>query len=99
MCSSDLTPVEETPKPKKRRWISDEDADEFDSLRKDLRSHFGKDGDIVQEAGPEYGKPKPKQMDAEVLRMGTRMTYIMMKGGLRSFSDSCEDLRTEGETG
>lgn len=57
-------PVEEAPKPKKRRWISNEDADEFDSLRKDLRSHFGKDGDIVQEAGAEYGKPKPKQMDA-----------------------------------
>lgn len=83
------------PKPKKRKWISDEDADEFDSLRKDLRSHFGKDGDIVQEAGAEYGKPKPKQMDAEVLRMGTRMTYLMMKGGLRSFSDYCEAMKDE----
>lgn len=88
-------PVEDAPKPKKRRWISDEDADEFDSLRKDLRSHFGKDGDIVQEAGAEYGKPKPKQMDAEVLRMGTRMTYLMMKGGLRSFSDYCEAMKDE----
>lgn len=85
----------EAPKPKKRRWISDEDADEFDSLRKDLRSHFGKDGDIVQEAGAEYGKPRPKQMDAEVLRMGTRMTYLMMKGGLRSFSDYCEAMKDE----
>lgn len=85
----------DAPKPKKRRWISDEDADEFDSLRKDLRSHFGKDGDIVQEAGAEYGKPKPKQMDAEVLRMGTRMTYLMMKGGLRSFSDYCEAMKDE----
>lgn len=93
--SDHATPVEETPKPKKRRWISDEDADEFDSLRKDLRSHFGKDGDIVQEAGAEYGKPKPKQMDAEVLRMGTRMTYLMMKGGLRSFSDYCEAMKDE----
>lgn len=83
------------PKPKKRKWIIDEDADEFDSLRKDLRSHFGKDGDIVQEAGAEYGKPKPKQMDAEVLRMGTRMTYLMMKGGLRSFSDYCEAMKDE----
>lgn len=93
--SDHATPVEEAPKPKKRRWISDEDADEFDSLRKDLRSHFGKDGDIVQEAGAEYGKPKPKQMDAEVLRMGTRMTYLMMKGGLRSFSDYCEAMKDE----
>lgn len=83
------------PKPKKRKWISDEDADEFDSLRKDLRSHFGKDGDIVQEAGAEYGKRTPKQMDAEVLRMGTRMTYLMMKGGLRSFSDYCEAMKDE----
>lgn len=89
------TPAQEAPKPKKRRWISDEDADEFDSLRKDLRNHFGKDGDIVQEAGVEYGKPKPKQMDAEVLRMGTRMTYLMMKGGLRSFSDYCEAMKDE----
>lgn len=89
------TPAQEAPKPKKRRWISDEDADEFDSLRKDLRNHFGKDGDIVQEAGAEYGKPKPKQMDAEVLRMGTRMTYLMMKGGLRSFSDYCEAMKDE----
>ena len=93
--SDHASPVEETPKPKKRRWISDEDADEFDSLRKDLRNHFGKDGDIVQEAGAEYGKPKPKQMDAEVLRMGTRMTYLMMKGGLRSFSDYCEAMKDE----
>lgn len=93
--SDHATPVEETPKPKKRRWISDEDADEFDSLRKDLRNHFGKDGDIMQEAGAEYGKPKPKQMDAEVLRMGTRMTYLMMKGGLRSFSDYCEAMKDE----
>lgn len=93
--SDHAKPVEEAPKPKKRRWISDEDADEFDSLRKDLRSHFGKDGDIVQEAGAEYGKPKPKQMDAEVLRMGTRMTYLMMKGGLRSFSDYCEAMKDE----
>lgn len=92
--SDHAAPVGE-PKPKKRKWISDEDADEFDSLRKDLRSHFGKDGDIVQEAGPEYGKPKPKQMDAEVLRMGTRMTYLMMKGGLRTFSDYCEAMKDE----
>lgn len=89
------TPAQEAPKPKKRRWISDEDADEFDSLRKDLRNHFGKDGDIVQEAGADYGKPKPKQMDAEVLRMGTRMTYLMMKGGLRSFADYCEAMKDE----
>lgn len=93
--SDHAKPVDETPKPKKRRWISDEDADEFDSLRKDLRNHFGKDGDIVQEAGADYGKPKPKQMDAEVLRMGTRMTYLMMKGGLRSFSDYCEAMKDE----
>lgn len=92
--SDHAAPVGE-PKLKKRKWISDEDADEFDSLRKDLRSHFGKDGDIVQEAGAEYGKPKPKQMDAEVLRMGTRMTYLMMKGGLRSFSDYCEAMKDE----
>lgn len=92
--SDHAAPVAE-PKPKKRKWISDEDADEFDSLRKDLRSHFGKDGDIVQEAGTEYGKPRPKQMDAEVLRMGTRMTYLMMKGGLRSFFDYCEAMKDE----
>lgn len=90
--SDHAEPVEAS-KPKKRRWISDEDADEFDSLRKDLRNHFGKDFDIVQEAGAEYGKPK--QMDAEVLRMGTRMTYLMMKGGLRSFSDYCEAMKDE----
>lgn len=93
--SDHAKPAQEAPKPKKRRWISDEDADEFDSLRKDLRNHFGKDGDIVQEAGADYGKPKPKQMDAEVLRMGTRMTYLMMKGGLRSFSDYCEAMKDE----
>lgn len=93
--SDHAKPAQEAPKPKKRRWISDEDADEFDSLRKDLRNHFGKDGDIVQEAGADYGKPKPKQMDAEVLRMGTRMTYLIMKGGLRSFSDYCEAMKDE----
>lgn len=92
---SDHAKPVEAPKPKKRRWISDEDADEFNSLRNDLRSHFGKDGDFVQEAGAEYGKPKPKQMDAEVLRMGTRMTYLMMKGGLRSFADYCEAMKDE----
>lgn len=90
-----IIPVDEAPKQKKRRWISDEDADEFDSLRKDLRNHFGKDGDMVQEAGAAYGNPQPKQMDAEVLRMGTRMTYLMMKGGLRSFSDYCEAMKDE----
>lgn len=92
--SKPAEPTEQS-KPKKRRWISDEDADEFNSLRNDLRKHFGKDGDIVQEAGAEYGKLKPKQMDAEVLRMGTRMTYLMMKGGLRSFSDYCEAMKDE----
>lgn len=92
--SDHAAPVGES-KLKKRKWISDEDADEFDSLRKDLRSHFGKDGDIVQEAGADYGKPKSKQMDAEVLRMGTRMTYLMMKGGLRSFYNYCEAMKDE----
>ena len=90
-----IIPVDEAPKQKKRRWISDEDADEFDSLRKDLRNHFGKGDDIVQESAEGYGKPQPKQMDAEVLRMGTRMTYLMMKGGLRSFSDYCEAMKDE----
>lgn len=85
----------EQPKPKKRRWISDEDADEFNSLRNDLRNHFGKGDDIVQESAEGYGKPQPKQMDAEVLRMGTRMTYLMMKGGLRSFADYCEAMKDE----
>ncbi len=93
--SDHAKPVEDAPKPKKRRWISDEDADEFDSLRKDLRSHFGKGDDIVQEGAEGYGKPQPKQMDAEVLRMGTRMTYLMMKGGLRSFADYCEAMKDE----
>ena len=92
--SDHAEPVEQ-PKPKKRRWISDEDAAEFDSLRNDLRNHFGKGDDIVQEATEAYGKPQPKQMDAEVLRMGTRMTYLMMKGGLRSFSDYCEAMKDE----
>ena len=90
-----IIPVDEAPKQKKRRWISDEDADEFDSLRKDLRNHFGKGDDIVQESAEGYGKPQPKQMDAEVLRMGTRMTYLMMKGGLRSFADYCEAMKDE----
>ena len=82
-------------KPKKRRWISDNDAAEFDNLRDELRNHFGKGGDIAEDEAPVYGKPKPKQMDAEVLRMGTRMTYLMMKGGLRSFSDYCEAMKDE----
>lgn len=92
---SDHAEPVEAPKSKKRRWISDEDANEFDSLRNDLRKHFGKDGDMVQEAGDGYGKPQPRQMDAEVLRMGTHMTYLMMKGGLRSFSDYCEAMKDE----
>ncbi len=92
---SDHAEPVESPKPKKRRWISDEDADEFNSLRNDLRNHFGKGDDIVQEASEGYGKPQPKQMDAEVLRMGTRMTYLMMKGGLRSFADYCEAMKDE----
>ena len=87
-------PAEEQ-KPKKRRWISDDDAAEFDNLRDELRNHFGKGGDIAEDEAPVYGKPKPKQMDAEVLRMGTRMTYLMMKGGLRSFSDYCEAMKDE----
>ena len=92
--SDHAEPVEQ-PKPKKRRWISDEDADEFNSLRDNLRNHFGKGDDIVQESAEGYGKPQPKQMDAEVLRMGTRMTYLMMKGGLRSFADYCEAMIDE----
>lgn len=92
--SGHAEPVEQ-PKPKKRRWISDEDADEFNSLRNDLRNHFGKGDDIVKEGAESYGKPQPKQMDAEVLRMGTRMTYLMMKGGLRSFADYCEAMKDE----
>jgi N12 class adenine-specific DNA methylase len=85
----------EPPKPKKRRWISDEDAAEFDDLRNNLRSHLGSDDTIAQEEAASYGKPQPKQMDAEVLRMGTRMTYLMMKGGLRKFSDYAEAMIDE----
>lgn len=92
--SDRVEPIEQ-PKPKKRKWISDEDAAEFDSLRDNLRNHFGKSGDMVQEAAAGYGQPQPKQMDAEVLRMGTRMTYLMMKGGLRSFSDYCKAMKDE----
>lgn len=92
--SDRVEPIEQ-PKPKKRKWISDDDAAEFDSLRDNLRNHFGKSGDIVQEEAIGYGQPQPKQMDAEVLRMGTRMTYLMMKGGLRSFSDYCEAMKDE----
>lgn len=89
-------PVEpQQPKPKKRKWISDEDAAEFDDLRNNLRSHLGVDSDIVSEDAAGYGKPQPKQMDAEVLRMGTRMTYLMMKGGLRKFSDYAEAMVEE----
>lgn len=94
--SDHAEPVEPTQtKPKKRRWISDEDADEFNNLRDNLRNHFGKGDDIVQESAEGYGKPQPKQMDAEVLRIGTRMTYLMMKGGLRSFADYCEAMIDE----
>ncbi len=94
--SDHAEPVEPTQtKPKKRRWISDEDADEFNNLRDNLRNHFGKGDDIVQESADGYVKPQPKQMDAEVLRMGTRMTYLMMKGGLRSFADYCEAMIDE----
>lgn len=94
--SDHAEPIEQ-PKPKKRsRWISDEDAAEFDNLRSGLRSHLGTDTpDLVQEDAPSYGKPQPKQMDAEVLRMGTRMTYLMMKGGLRKFSDYAEAMVEE----
>ena len=92
--SDHAEPVEQ-PQPKKRKWISEEDAAEFDSLRNDLRNHFGKGNDMVQEEAAGYGRPQPKQMDAEVLRMGTRMTYLMMKGGLRSFSDYCEAMKDE----
>lgn len=89
-------PVEpQQPKPKKRKWISDEDAAEFDDLRNNLRSHLGADDNIAQEDAPTYGKPQSKQMDAEVLRMGTRMTYLMMKGGLRKFSDYAEAMVDE----
>lgn len=87
--------TDETPKPKKHRWVSAEDADEFDSLRDGLRDHFGKSTDMINESEAEYGKPKPKPMDAEVLRMGTRMTYLMLKGGLRKFSDYCEAIKEE----
>ena len=92
--SNHVEPVEQH-KPKKRRWISEDDASEFDNLRSDLRKHFGKNDDMVQEEVAGYGQPQPKQMDAEVLRMGTRMTYLMMKGGLRSFSDYCEAMKDE----
>ena len=93
---SDHAEPVEPPKPKKKsRWISDEDAAEFDNLRDGLRNHFGKSGDMVQEESAAYGKPQPKQMDSEVLRMGTRMTYLMMKGGLRSFADYCEAMKDE----
>lgn len=88
------TPAQEAPKPKKSRWISDEDREEFDRLHDELRRHFGKD-DIAEEPEGGYGKPQPRQMDAEVLRMGTRMTYLMMKGGLRSFADYCEAMKEE----
>lgn len=87
--------TDETPKPKKHRWVSAEDADEFDSLRDGLRDHFVKSTDMINESEADYGKPKPKPMDAEVLRMGTRMTYLMMRGGLRKFSDYCEAMKEE----
>lgn len=87
--------TDETPKPKKHRWVSAEDTDEFDSLRDGLRDHFVKSTDMINESEADYGKPKPKPMDAEVLRMGTRMTYLMMKGGLRKFSDYCEAMKEE----
>ena len=93
--SDHATPVE-PPKPKKRsKWISEEDADEFNSLRDGLRNHLGADDNVAHEDAPSYGKPQPKQMDAEVLRMGTRMTYLMMKGGLRKFSDYAEAMVEE----
>ena len=87
--------TDEAPKPKPHRWVSAEDADEFDSLRNGLRDHFGKSTDMINEGEVDYGKPKPKPMDAEVLRMGTRITYLMMKGGLRKFSDYCEAMKEE----
>ena len=85
----------EQPKPKKRRWVSDEDAAEFDNLRNDLRSHLGTDSDMAEEPTAGYGQPQSKQMDSEVLRLGTRMTYLMMKGGLRKFSDYAEAMVDE----
>ena len=81
--------------PEKRRWISDENAAEFDSLHDELRRHFGKDDGMAHEGETTYGKPRPREMDAEVLRLGTRMTYLMMRGGLRRFSDYCEAMKEE----
>ncbi len=93
--SDHTEPVPEQPKPKKRHWVSDEDAAEFDNLSNGLRSHLGVDNDMAEEPTGGYGRPQPKQMDAEVLRLGTRMTYLMMKGGLRKFSDYAEAMVDE----
>ena len=82
-------------KPRKRRWISEEDAAEFDGLHDELRRHFGKNDGMAHEGEAAYGKPRPREMDAEVLRLGTRMTYLMMRGGLRRFSDYCEAMKEE----
>lgn len=92
---SDHAKPVEAPKPKKRRWVSDEDAEEFDRLRDELRKHLAKDDGMAHEGEAVYGKPQPKPMDVEVLRMGTRMTYLIVKGGLRSFSDYCEAMKDE----
>ncbi len=77
-----------------RRMI--ETGEYVDLTGKAIVNHSPEVGmDIVREDAPSYGKTQPKQMDAEVLRMGTRMTYMMMKGGLRKFSDYAEAMVEE----
>lgn len=51
---------ESTPR-KKSKWISDEDAAEFDELRNGLRSHLG-ESKIVEEPHSEYGHKKVRKM-------------------------------------
>lgn len=72
-----------------------ETGEYVDLSGKAIVNHSPTESDIVREDEPSYGKPQPKQMDAEVLRMGTRMTYLMMKGGLRKFSDYAEAMVDE----
>ena len=76
-----------------RRMI--ETGEYVDLSGKAIVNHSPMESDIVREDGPSYGKPQSKQMDVEVLRLGTRMTYLMMKGGLRKFSDYVEAMVDE----
>ena len=67
-------PSDSTPKPEKRksRWVDEEDAAEFERLRKIMRRGMGQ---------LNVGFPP------ELLYAGAKMSYLMMKHGVRKFAE------------